>query len=352
MMDMTVGTHDLAAKDRFSFWQEVTGQMVAPVETRSQHADDFHASARLINLGAVQISVVSCPAYEARRTKRMIRCSDPELYQLSFNQRSRSGMSQARREITLGHRDLVLYDTSQPFRGWAVPDRDVAEGMLVAFPRHLLPQHDDGIDIPTPLELSGTTAIGALLSEFLVQLVHCADQLGPGDRARLSTVLLDLLGAQLAQRADRERGVPPESRRRVLLMEIHAFVERQLGDPRLTPATIASANHISTRYLHKLFEHEDMTVSAWVRERRLARCRRDLADPSQQSTPVQAIAARWGFTDAAAFSRTFRAAHGVSPTDYRRVAQMRPPDAAIDSPNGPPSLGRAERRSPRLPNRR
>jgi len=33
--------------------------------------------------------------------------------------------------------------------------------------------------------------------------------------------------------------------------------------------------------------------------------------------PVTAIAARWGFTDAAHFSRIFRAAFGNSPTGYR-----------------------------------
>lgn len=320
-MDMTVKTQDFAPKDRFAYWREVTGQMIAPVEVRSEHADDFRASARMIDLGTVQVSLVSCPAHEAQRTPRMIRRSDPDLYQLSFSRRGRSGMSQVRRHIALARDDLVLYDTSRPFRGWAVPDRDVAEGMLVAFPRHLLPLHEPRPDLPVPLELSGTTGIGALLSHFLVQLVTHAEQLGAQDRARLSTVLLDLLAAHVSQRIDRQQGPPPESRRRVLLAGTYAYIERHIADPTLSPASIAAANHVSTRYLHKLFEHEDTTVSAWIRERRLARCRRDLADPGQWTTPVQTIGARWGFPDAAAFSRAFRAAHGISPTTYRRLAQ-------------------------------
>jgi transcriptional regulator GlxA family with amidase domain len=37
-------------------------------------------------------------------------------------------------------------------------------------------------------------------------------------------------------------------------------------------------------------------------------------------TSVGAVAARWGFLDAAHFSRTFRDAFGESPSDWRRGA--------------------------------
>ncbi|MER5369616.1 helix-turn-helix domain-containing protein [Streptomyces sp. NPDC002722] len=37
--------------------------------------------------------------------------------------------------------------------------------------------------------------------------------------------------------------------------------------------------------------------------------------------PVHVIAARWGFPNAAAFSRSFRAVYGVTPQAYRSEAQ-------------------------------
>ncbi|THA40311.1 helix-turn-helix domain-containing protein [Streptomyces sp. A1547] len=52
--------------------------------------------------------------------------------------------------------------------------------------------------------------------------------------------------------------------------------------------------------------------------------------PRLVGTPVHAVGARWGFADAAAFSRTFRAAYGISPRDHRhgaptaRVGRTRP----------------------------
>lgn len=58
-------------------------------------------------------------------------------------------------------------------------------------------------------------------------------------------------------------------------------------------------------------------MSAWIRLRRLERCRRDLRDPRAVDRPVSAIAATWGLPDPAHFSRTFRAAYGITPTEYR-----------------------------------
>jgi AraC-like DNA-binding protein len=119
--------------------------------------------------------------------------------------------------------------------------------------------------------------------------------------------------------------VPPNTSRRALVLRVHAFIEDRLGDPRLTPATIARAHHVSLRSLYKLFEEEHASVAGLIRERRLERCRRDLLDPSLGEVPVSAIAARWGLTNAAHFSRAFRAAYGASPVEYRRLGDGPPP---------------------------
>ena len=58
-------------------------------------------------------------------------------------------------------------------------------------------------------------------------------------------------------------------------------------------------------------------MSTWIRTRRLEQCRRDLHDPAFADRPVSAVAAQWGFVDAAHFSRVFKAAFGVSPSEFR-----------------------------------
>ena len=58
-------------------------------------------------------------------------------------------------------------------------------------------------------------------------------------------------------------------------------------------------------------------MASYIRDLRLARCRRDLTDPALRNQPVQTVAARWGFPDKAHFSRAFRAAYGTTPQEHR-----------------------------------
>jgi AraC-like DNA-binding protein len=103
-----------------------------------------------------------------------------------------------------------------------------------------------------------------------------------------------------------------------LLAALQAFIDSHLADPELSPSTIAAAHHISLRYLHGLFEGQGTTVGERIKNRRLESCRQDLLDPSLAALPVNAIASRWGFIDAARFSRTFRDAYGQPPGEFRR----------------------------------
>jgi AraC-like DNA-binding protein len=98
---------------------------------------------------------------------------------------------------------------------------------------------------------------------------------------------------------------------------VRTFIESNLGDPDLSPATVAAAHFISTRYLHILFHEEGESAANWIRTRRLERCRRELKDPVNATRPISSVAARWGFADAAHFSRVFRNFFGETPTSYR-----------------------------------
>lgn len=113
--------------------------------------------------------------------------------------------------------------------------------------------------------------------------------------------------------------VAPDTPQRALLLRIYAFIEEHLSDPQLSPTLVARSNHLSIRYLHKLFETQGMTVAAWIRECRLERCRNDLLDPGLRAQSVSYIAARRGFPEPSHFSRVFRQAYGVPPSEYRKA---------------------------------
>jgi AraC-like DNA-binding protein len=66
---------------------------------------------------------------------------------------------------------------------------------------------------------------------------------------------------------------------RSLMLPIKDYIDQRLSDPTLSPAEMAAAANISTRYLHKLFEAEHHTVSLYIEGLRLDRARSDLLDP-------------------------------------------------------------------------
>jgi len=45
-MPQVVDTRELAAAERFSFWQDMVSQVAMPVEVRSSYAADFRATVR------------------------------------------------------------------------------------------------------------------------------------------------------------------------------------------------------------------------------------------------------------------------------------------------------------------
>jgi AraC-like DNA-binding protein len=207
---------------------------------------------------------------------------------------------------------------------------------MMTFPRTLLPLPAEKLRQVTAVTMPAGPGIGALAARLLVQLATGMDHYTPAEASRLSTAALEVLAVRLAHALDSGQSVPPETRRRALLTSIHAFIQRHIGDPELSPEMIAAAHHISLRLLHNLFSQDGETVAGWILARRLEGTRRDLADPAQATRPVAALAARWGFRSAASFSRTFRDAYGLPPHQYRLTCNLGHSNSSGPATAGPP----------------
>ena len=127
--------------------------------------------------------------------------------------------------------------------------------------------------------------------------------------------LIDTLAQHILENDADERSL--SVRRHTLLEQAKEYIEKNLADPDLTPTRIAAALFITPRHLHGVFQPEGITVATWIRERRLEKCLRDLAEPQQAHVPVSAIGARWGFVDPSHFSRLFKRTYNTTPLQYR-----------------------------------
>jgi AraC family transcriptional regulator, positive regulator of tynA and feaB len=215
------------------------------------------------------------------------------------------------RTVLLKAGDVVLWDGLQP------TDVEIVESFhkrTLLFPRErvlaVCPRLADLRALPA-LDRSGPAR---LLVRFLNALVAELPGLEPAGRAAAATAALELLRAAV------EPSVPAgrAATRAAMRAEIRRHIRTHMQDPALDPASVARAYSMSVRALHALFEDTDDSVAALVRSERLARCSEDLQRPGAGS--VTDIAFRWGFTDAAHFSRVFKRAYGATPTEVRRAA--------------------------------
>ncbi|GAB1339198.1 helix-turn-helix domain-containing protein [Streptomyces sp. E-15] len=311
-MEKVFDSGDFPAEDAFSAWEKATADAVMPTSFKLIGTDVFRGRVSTMPLGAVQVSAMAYSSYLTRRTPKLIRVSDPEIFAFGVTGSGSHVIEQNRHRAAVRPGELLFFESSRPFETHAD-----GECILIQFPRTLLPLPNRHVTRLLCQALPGDQGMGRLLTAFLTHLAEDSTSYTPGDAARLGTVGLDLVTATLAHFLEREDDMPSDSRQRVLYMRITSFIERHLADSRLTAAEVAAAHHISVRSLHRVFQQHGVTVRSWIRGRRLERCRRDLADPSKRHVPVHAIAARWGFPQPADFTRAFRTAHGITPSDYR-----------------------------------
>jgi AraC-like DNA-binding protein len=318
---------DVPVGQRFDFWWEFVARSVVSVEASSAHAADFWAEMRSVDLGAVHLSRVRCVGFEAHRSASKIRRSDPEAYQLSVGVRGRSGIQQECGQAVLEPTDLVLYDTSRPFKAWSAPEglggwngayENVADGLIVHLPHDALRFSAATVQPLLARRLSGRDGIGAIFGSLLHQVLSQAGRLSGADRDRLSVIVVDLVTALLAHELEKDPAGLMADPGKVLVLRIQEFIERHLDNLSLSPADIAAAHHVSLRHMQRLFRQEGHTISGWVQRRRLERCRHALANSLLDGVPINVIAARWGFTSASHFNRLFRRTYGLPPASYRR----------------------------------
>jgi AraC-like DNA-binding protein len=315
---MSVAFHADAVPPRApkGYWQHVVEGTIGPLDVRVEGGLDAGDRGRVGEAGPVRVLELAVPNRRvAGRALTHIRRLDLEVCAREVHGGGRGVVEQNAREARLALDDVALLDPSRPRGG----DDSSAEFVAVVFPRALLPLHRDELARLTGVRVPGDRGLDALISSLAGQLPGRLDDCSPADQARLGTAVLDLVTTALTARLDCGQDMAPNGRRRELLVRVYAFIEERLGDPDLSPASIAAAHYISLRSLYKLFETEPTTVAGWIRRRRLERCRSALLDPAHRHMPVSTIAADWGFASAAHFSRAFRSAYGLAPAQYRAM---------------------------------
>lgn len=306
-----ISAADRPATERAEYWRNSVCDQFVPLAVEP---DGGTLRGRVAggNVAEIRMRRMRATRHRFERRGADIARTDPEVLHLLHMDHGETLVEQDDRTASVRAGDLLLYDSTRPFR---FRTDDDFQFTICLLPKRLLPVPERVQRQWTARTLSTTGGVAAAVAPFLCSLARATPDADAAQQLALQQAMVSMYVALLSEAGI--GGNPPA----VNLSLAKSFIARNLGDPRLAPADVAAACSISVSYLHRLFANDDATVAGYVREQRLQAVHRDLLDAAVEE-PVAHVAERWGITDPAHFSRMFKKRFGISPGELRRAARQ------------------------------
>lgn len=240
-----------------------------------------------------------------RRDQREIRRTEGEFLGVLLVHSGQEVFTQRGHKAVVNSGSALIWDGVLPAECYSEGALDKSTFFLPRdLGRRVLPQLDEIVGKP-------------LIANASLKLLHswietsmAADYLDAAAAAVVGSTATDLLASAVGSAADIVL-----DNRAIRLMEIRSFIDENLTDSELSTDDIAAGTAVSIRYLHSLFEGSGETCRQYLVRRRLETAHRLLRD--RPDLTITDIAMRSGFSAPSAFSRSFRATHGVTPKEAR-----------------------------------
>ena len=301
----------LPERDRVPFFKDELSKLltcdVEILDDKPRHAMSF-LQAGPVALGSVQVS----PSRAIRTRNHVKDCSDDFLFVLhsaGWQEITHNG-----RNVRLNVGDACLVQSARPAEtvypeGGSTFSMRLDGTALRALIRQ--PEHMTGHFISRDRPGFG------LLRGYLRSFSEAKDTLSPGLYHTFGLHVVDLVAAILGAGGDglaqAEAGGVKAARLRAVLESIAT----RACDPSFSIAATGMELDISARHIQRLLEETGESFSEHLREERLRRAWRLLADPQSRDRKIATIAYDCGFNDLSHFNRAFRRRFGESPTAAR-----------------------------------
>jgi AraC family transcriptional activator of tynA and feaB len=312
-MEILFSTRDVSPRDRFDYWHSVANKNLVSHNSRPECRTTFQAelwSGALADIGLVLFE--NSPMLVEHTDRHAAHCDDKEIF-VCRQVAGKLALEQGGQDVILGPGDMALLDPRLPYAGKFTAGSRL---LVLKVPRYDLKARVGCVRraVLHPIRPSGGE--GGLASAFLGMLPTYAGELAAAAAEAVKANALDLIALALANSIDDQHGASSPAQM-LVLVNVRAAIEARLADPSLDASTAAAAAGVSVRYANAVLAREGTSIRRLILARRLARCRKALADPSQAGRTVSDIAYAWGFSDMTHFGRSFKRAYGVTPSDFR-----------------------------------
>jgi AraC family transcriptional regulator, positive regulator of tynA and feaB len=307
-------TDDVHPRERFGYWHEIACKTICTHDSKPAKRSGFKAridKGTLDGLDLVQFSNLAMTVDHTARHAAQV--SDDDIF-LCRQVSGTLGLEQDAREVVLQPGDIALID---PLLSYSGTFSDQSHLLIVKLPRRELEARVGKCRQMVARHIKPQDAITRLASSHLAHLPAHAEPMDRVIGEFLKVQTLDLIALTLAT-SMRDRVPRISSARAVVSMSVRMAIEARLTNPQLDVSTVSAVAGVSARYANAVLAKEGTSIARLILERRLARCRSAIEDPQQATRTLSEIAYGWGFSDMTHFSRSFRNAYGVLPSEFRR----------------------------------
>ena len=313
-LKLTFSTNTVHPRDRFDFWHSVACKSYVEHECEPDERRRFEGHVDIAPLAHTSLSTYSnTPARIWRTARQVARAHADDLY-LALQISGTCTVSQDGRDASLQPGDFCLADTAGEYAfTYPVHSSQLILKIERARLKARLPHFRSLMAVP----VRSGEATGALASDFFSMLPRYRDSISGLAELRIADQAVDLAALALSS-VTGASGLKLSSASASALLRLRQAVEAALGKRGVRCAEVAEAAGMSMRYANHLLLQEGTSLERFLQHRRLEKCREALRDPGQSHRSVSEIAFAWGFSDASHFTRSFKAAYGLAPRDYRR----------------------------------
>lgn len=312
-------TTHLASRDQFDAWRDSVSVVfdVAPLAGRRAE-DGFAASVRAHHLGALVVTQVDFDGQSFLRDKRRAAADGLDHYLVQLYASGGLVGTAGDRERVLRAGDVQILDLGRP----SATEARASATIAIVVPRDTLRRALPVAGDLHGLVLRGDGSAGGLLADYMRALAARADTIAVADAAAIARATTGMIAACFHATAETHARARTQIET-TTLGRIQRHIAANLDTPDLDAEALCGTFRISRSRLYRLFEPMG-GVAAYIQERRLARAHAELSDPAHTHRRVYEIAFDGGFSSEAHFSRVFRRAFGLSPSEARARARVSP----------------------------
>ena len=307
-------TDALAPHTRYDAWRNLISAVFEPLLPDGRGRADITAEASSVNLGQVLLVHAKAEAQHFRRTRRLIAKEGLDHYLIQVYRRGVCEGTYGDIQNIVHPGDVKIIDLAQPF---ATFNTDF-DNTTLTIPRAALAPLLDRPDSLHGTVLPASSPLGSVLGSHIHALSAAAPDMTPEQGAVLAAGSIRLVAACLGA-SPRAQAETATYRTAAIGQAVRDFIESNLTSAALGPDLLVQRFGLSRAGLYRLFM-DDGGIAAYIQNRRLRQCFLAITDPTQSARRNGDIAYGFGFTSDAVFSRAFRRAFGMTPSEARMVA--------------------------------